>query len=255
MKQFVIIAAVIGICVLMMLSVCAAAATRDPQYLFFTASRLYEEGDFDEALLTYMSILDNGIESAEVYYNIGNCYFKKNELGNAILFYERARRLAPRDADIRANYAFAQSFIKETNNAYTTLWIKILITYPFKAFSVDETCVIVSLLFVVLISLTAVIAIFRRIQWFYVIPWILALVLFLNGVVTLTEKISRLKSDAIVLSDEVSVRFEPFDRATTHYTVYEGMRVMIVQTKGDWAKIKRPDGKVGWIGRSEIEVI
>ena len=73
------------------------------------SNQLYENGRFQEASQTYQQLVDLGVEHENLFYNLGNAYYKSGDLGRAVLNYERARRMAPRDADIRANLDFARS--------------------------------------------------------------------------------------------------------------------------------------------------
>ena len=80
----------------------------DTGYIFYKANALYEEGKYDEAIEVYTGLIDQGLESGNLYYNIGNCYFKKGELGKAIVNYERANKLIPDDSDLKSNHDFAR---------------------------------------------------------------------------------------------------------------------------------------------------
>ena len=83
----------------------------------------YHEGDFDGALASYVQILDSGLESGELYYNIGNTYFKLSNLGPAILYYERARRLMPGDDDLLANLELARSLTIDDVTPLPGFWL------------------------------------------------------------------------------------------------------------------------------------
>ena len=90
---------------------------------FDEGNQRYQDGDFDGALERYARILDDGLESGELYYNIGNTYFKLNELGPAILYYERARRLMPGDDDLVANLELARSMTADQITLLPEFWL------------------------------------------------------------------------------------------------------------------------------------
>ena len=90
---------------------------------FDEGNQRYQEGDFDGALERYAQILDDGLESGELYYNIGNTYFKLGELGPAILYYERARRLMPGDGDLLANLELARSLTADEIAPLPGFWL------------------------------------------------------------------------------------------------------------------------------------
>ena len=84
----------------------ASASTSESTVRFYKANSASQAGDYDGALKLYREITDSGFVSAAVYYNIANCYMKKGELGRALVGYERALRLSPRDSDLLDVCAF-----------------------------------------------------------------------------------------------------------------------------------------------------
>ena len=86
-------------------------------------NRLYQEGDFEGALASYLRLVEAGFESGEVYYNIGNTYFKLGDVARSILYYERARRLLPGDEDVRANLDLARSLTVDEIEPLPEFWL------------------------------------------------------------------------------------------------------------------------------------
>jgi SH3-like domain-containing protein len=91
-------------------------------------------------------------------------------------------------------------------------------------------------------------------KYFLALALCAALVFAGSGYV-LKEKIGKLGKEAVVLESEINARFEPFEQATSHYVLYEGMKVGIVDFSGGWYKVKRPDGKIGWIPKESLGII
>jgi tetratricopeptide (TPR) repeat protein len=87
-----------------------AVSAEEPADKFGRANELYEQKEYDSAVQAYTKIINEGTESASLYFNLGNAYFKKGDLGNAILYYLRAKRLDPSDEDIVGNLEFARQF-------------------------------------------------------------------------------------------------------------------------------------------------
>ena len=106
MRRIPVILAIVA-CV----SLPAVAVESDVDSLFSSASNHFEQKEYDLALEEYVAVADMGYESAALYFNIGNCYFKQGQLGYAILYYLRAKKLNPNDDDINANLAFARQFM------------------------------------------------------------------------------------------------------------------------------------------------
>ena len=85
------------------------AGARTPRRIgevFTRANRAYEQGDYQKAAGLYRRMLEEGYESGNLYYNLGNCYYKLKQKGRAILYYEKARRLIPGDADLQTNLTY-----------------------------------------------------------------------------------------------------------------------------------------------------
>jgi len=89
-----------------------ADATVAVEALWSTANAAYSEGNFDKAITDYEKILAQDLHSAALYYNLANAYFKKGELGKALLYYNRASRIAPGDEDIRHNQEYAEKMTR-----------------------------------------------------------------------------------------------------------------------------------------------
>jgi len=225
----------------------------DPTYIFYKGNALYEAGKYDEAIHEFTTLLDRGLESGNLYYNIGNCYFKKGELGKAILNYERAKRLVPRDSDLKSNYAFAISRLQYDISEKSS-WMKRVIDL-FHFLSLNEMTILLSSAFVLIVIFFILRLFIRglRKHTFAVTSCLTVSIILLC--IPLVERITLLDKEAVAISENPAVRFEPLDYATTHFTLYEGMKITVLQAKKEWAKIRRADGKVGWIKSADIEKI
>lgn len=220
---------------------------------FYHANTLYEQGKYDEAITQYNDIITkNNLESGNLYYNLGNCYFKKGNLGQAILNYEKARRLIPFDKDLESNYEYANSLIKSDvvapkQNFYQTVFSKI-----FEVFTINSLTISLNILYVITL-ITILLGIFLinlRKRIFSIVAF---LILFFSlGFFALREKISLLNKEGIVITKTVDVKFEPINNATTYFTLHEGMKVKITATNENWYKIKRLDNKSGWVDSTAL---
>jgi tetratricopeptide (TPR) repeat protein len=225
-----------------------------PEYIFFKANSYYEEGKYDEAIDEYSKLLARGVEGGNLYYNLGNSYFKKGELGKAILNYERAKRLIPRDSDLKSNYKFARLRIEYDVSGPSAPWYERAFSI-FNMLTINEMTVLLSAVFVLAV-LFLIARLFIAVAGRYSISFaavliiVVALIAFL-----LCSRVSLLDKEAIVISGSSEALFEPLDNATAHFTLYEGMKVHMLQSKKDWNKVKRADGKVGWVRARDIEKI
>jgi len=218
------------------------------------ANVYYEQGNFDEAIKQYNIILDSGFESGSLYYNLGNCYFKKGELGRALLNYEKARRLIPLDKDLESNYEYACSLIK--NGAVSPgrgLAPKVFDNF-FDKFTVDGLTILLSALYVLILISVLISLFFRPFKKQALILAVFAGLFFIGVFAGLTGKIALLDKEAIVIAERADAKFEPMDKATTHFTVYEGMKIEVTASKGNWYKVRRHDNKSGWLQQDNLIV-
>lgn len=221
-------------------------------YVFYKASTLYEKGQYEEAIAVYEQLIETGQESGNLYYNIANCYFKLDKIGFAILNYERARRFMPRDADLAANYAYAKTFVNEMVLDAEENIVRHFINGLFEKTSSNELAAIVLLLWCVFFGALMLVSLFPRQKKY--IRLVLVTLICVTGLSSfaLLERVRVADKEAIVITSEIPARFAPFERATTHFTLFEGGMVYIIQKKGTWVKVARSDGKIGWIPEEHL---
>ncbi len=125
-----------------------APAESVQQFVAGAGNDAYKRGDYAVAIEQYEEVLDNGFESGALYFNLGNSYYRKGELGKAILNYERAKRLLPRDSDLNFNYHYALSQVKNgREEASLNFWHRFLKGYR-QFYSTDEMVTILTILFI-----------------------------------------------------------------------------------------------------------
>jgi tetratricopeptide (TPR) repeat protein len=222
---------------------------------FNQGNAYYEKGDFAKAAEEYGKVVSTGYASGPLYYNLGNAFFKTGDLAHAMLNYKRAKRLIPRDSDLLANYNYARTMIKGNPPAERGLWAwKPLRSYSGR-FTVNELLLMSSAFYaaamVLLLCLLYLPSLGR-----YILP-AAALLLFLallNSAVTWRSArvIGKL---AVVTASEAESKFGPFDSATKFFTLYEGKDINVLEYDKDWCKVRRSDGKVGWVKAGTIEII
>ncbi|MEE3415397.1 BatD family protein [Segatella bryantii] len=219
----------------------------------------YLRGNYHQAIKDYNEILKRGV-SADIYYNLGNSYYRTDNLTQAILAYERAYLLAPGDADIRFNLQFASSKtidkITPINEMFFVTWYHSLVNFT----SVDNwACMAIGFIIVALvltlIYLFSYNILMRKIGFF---GGILFIVLFLMANLFAFQQKQTLlnRSGAIVIAPTVNVMKTPSTNSTQSFVIHEGTHVDITdKTMKDWRGIKLADGREGWIETKQIEEI
>ena len=222
--------------------------------LFAQANDAYTREDYSRAVVLYEQILDSGTAGGAVLYNLGNACFKDNDLGCAVLNYERALQYIPRDADLRANYAYALSLTERIEAGSSgNIFVKML-QHHFQLYTINELTWILTGLAGLLaaVHLCALYLSWRPGRKTAVISLMSAVILFYAY--GFAAALNHARDRAVVLED-AQARFEPRDDATVHFSIFEGNAAKVVQQENEWVKIKRFDGKTGWIKSAMIKGI
>ena len=219
----------------------------------------YQKGNYQQAIRDYEEILKNG-ESAEIYFNLGNAYYRTDNITKAVLNYERARLLSPGDDDINFNLQFARSKtidkITPQSEMFFVTWYKSLVNFT----SVDNwaktgiLCIVMALL-LVLLYLFGPQLMLRKIGFFGGLAFF---VIFLLSNLFAFQQKQALdnRTGAIIMTPSVNIKKTPAKNSADQFVLHEGTRVDIID-KGmtDWRCIRVGDGREGWIETKAIEEI
>ncbi|PWK20446.1 tetratricopeptide repeat protein [Xanthomarina spongicola] len=227
--------------------------------LFEQGNALYNEGDYDQAILKYEAILNNGEHSSELYFNLANAHYKLNHIAPSIYYYEKALQLDPTDKEIQNNLGFARNmtidaigsvpevgltnylnnitnklsfdFWAKTSVAFVCLFVLLFLFYYFAYSTTTKRLTFVSSM--VCIGLTCITLLFAFHK----------------------DNLDKLNRPAIVFVQESQVKSEPNLRSTEAFILHEGTKVQILDTVNNWKKIKLSDGKTGWILNQDIKAL
>ena len=224
------------------------------------ADEAYKKGQYQQAIKHYQQLLNEGGYSAEIYYNLGNAYFRTDNITQAMLSYERARLLAPGDQDIRFNLEFARSKtidkITPQSEMFFVTWYHSLVNL----FSVDtwactavgSICLVVVLLLVYLFASRMVL---RKVG-FYGAVCLLLLFGLSNLFAYQQRQLLTERRGAIVVAPTVVVKKTPSAGSTDEFVIHEGTRVDITdKTIAGWRAVRIADGREGWVLEKQIEEI
>ena len=239
--------------ILMLMPLSANAITKQ------NADDEYAKGNYQQAIKDYQEILKTGV-SSEIYYNLGNAYYRTDNITQALLAYERALQLSPGDNDIRFNLQYARSktidkITPETEMFFVT-WYHSLVNFT----SVDRwaNTAIVSIVMALLLILVFLFApqMWARKSGFYGSSAFLLLFAFANLFAFQQKHELETKQGAIVIAPTVNVKKTPAASGTDVFVIHEGTRVDITDRgMKQWRGIKLADGREGWLKTSQIEEI
>jgi len=223
--------------------------------LLYQGNASYSEEDYGGAISEYEKALSLRCESGPLYYNLGNAYFKAGSLGKAILNYLRAKRLMPNDADLKANLSYAQSLIKGGTIQPERKWFARVFFKLSDSFSLDGITLLCAILYFVLCGLiigSILLGNARKILIYSGGIILGILILFTSIFIAQFDKVL-VQKEAVILAGSSDAKFEPIDDATTFFILHEGERVAIITSRKGWAKVRRTDGKQGWVKARGIE--
>jgi len=227
--------------------------------LFDKATIYYKNGDYKKAANYYKEIMEQGQVSAGLYYNMGNTFFKMNRLAPAILYYEKAKVLAPNDEDIQYNLDLANGMVTDKIEPLPQFFLKRWYQNIVRSFHSDTWALISLILFLTLLISLAVYLYSARLIWKKGGFWI-AVFTILLFTFALTSSIKQMKmleaeDKAIIFSKSVTVKSSPGDAGTELFVLHEGTKVSLLSEEGKWREIKLRDGSKGWLKAETIEII
>jgi tetratricopeptide (TPR) repeat protein len=230
---------------------------QSPEELYVKANASYENEDYEKAASLYENLIKFDKVSAEVFYNLGNSYFKSKKIGKAIVNYRRALRLAPADSDARGNLSLARSMtVDKIERPDKGILVRIILA-PYTAMNINYLTVLVSLLYLAIVTFLAVSIFFasKRKVLFYVV-WIFAVALIIS-LIFLTIKIhdENFIKHAVVISEKVDVRSGPKEDYLLQFTLHEGAEVRLVKESQGWYEIGLSRDLRGWLPKDSVEVI
>jgi tetratricopeptide (TPR) repeat protein len=263
MKRNTVALTLIGLCLIIGLvaavTLLSPSTTADADAVS-AANQLYTVGHHAEAAKILEQLVAQGVQDSVVFYNLGNAYYQQDDLGRAILNYQRAARLAPRDGDIKANLQLAREQAVGLFPDDATGPVNSLSNITRNWLTLNETAVVaLSLWF----TLGFLLLVWRQLQpgtvqtgtkyALIVAAALLALTGLLLGSRLYTENA---QPDGVVVADAVAVSSEPGELRTTEFSLHSGTEVNIVETNGDWIRLEMPNGAAqSWIPREAVEMI
>jgi hypothetical protein len=232
---------------------------KGPQDIFVSANELYAKGNYKEAIKLYESILQEGKESAALYYDLGNAYFKTNNIGYAILNYERALKSDPDDEDIKANLKLANQKAEDKIEAAPDMFLEQI--QGSLVDQMNEKQWSIGVIFLVIISLL----LFSVYIWssrkslkqvgFFIGSGCLILA-FLTFFIAKSKYNTTVESNSgIITSASITVTGSPSEKGTRLFLLHEGTKVKIMEESGDWTEIKIANGNVGWVKSADLQKI
>jgi tetratricopeptide (TPR) repeat protein len=219
------------------------------------ANAAYEKSDYAQAGDLYRRAIDEGVADSRLYFDYANCLFRQNQLGMAILYYEKARKLDPNDPDIAYNLRFVNAQIQDKVPAPEENALTRLLVFAHGAFSINEGLWIELALFTFL-GLAAILCLYVGTAGRTALGVLMgtAALAMLSLIPSLAMKIKDQETlrYAIVLKPAIEMFSGPGETFQVLTQVHEGTKFEIVETRGDWVSVKLANGKGGFVRLSDL---
>ncbi|MBI4976381.1 MAG: tetratricopeptide repeat protein [Spirochaetes bacterium] len=234
------------------------AVTKDAAE-YNSANAMYAKGKYEAARDGYSALIAKGVRDAEVFYNLGNTYFRLNDLGRAVLNYSRAARLNPDDADVAANIAFAKTLVKDRIEKPAVNPLVKMALFFYYHFSLSTMSVVLLICITVLVACAVLFIAFdndvsRRVL-LAVGAVAAAFMVMLAVSLVIKYQHEYNTQEAVVLAASANVMSGTGSEYTTLFTLHAGSTVSVRSLRGGWAEIVLENGMAGWIQREYIEKI
>lgn len=216
---------------------------------FEQANKFFESKEYDNAIGTYETILFNGMESAALYYNLGNAYFKKGDLGQAVLNYQRAKRLDPTDEDLIHNIEFTEQFTQVQMEGVQLNPINTFIESIVGSYKLDNLAWVSSAIFIVLCSLLIFrfgLGIRNSILRISTTVFLIVFVTF-SGLTTFKYRNDYLTRRAVIIAEESTILNGPVANSDMEFRGAPGLIVEILNESGDYYNVLFENKRRGWI--------
>lgn len=227
--------------------------------LFTTANDLYKNAKLEEAIEQYKKIESQDLVSSELYYNLGNSYYKLNKVGPSIYYYEKALKLDPLNQDVKNNLVFARRLALDNIEEIPKTVLQKFNANYLQKLSYNQWAVIV-IVFSILGSLLFLLFYFAEVplkKRFYFVTSIFSFLLLVTTLFITYNQYNFSKNNkvAIVFAEKTEVRNAPTLNSEEVFTLHEGTKVIVLDAVDNWKKIKLADGKLGWIIADEIKLL
>jgi hypothetical protein len=239
---------------ILLLSVMNPLWAKDLSGSYAAAEDAYRQGDFEEAIQIYLGAIQDGEQSASLFYNLGTSLYKNGELGAAMAALLRARSLDPSDPDIRYNLRFLQEKARDKldtklQNDYLSHWS------ASRWFTERALFWWMSIALVLMLNLVGWMLFTGKAS---LMSWTGAFILLIGAFypgLSLSRVLWQAPDWGAVRTAEVDVLASPTVRnAVVIFQLHEGAPFAVINESGDWYKIQLSDGKSGWIPREHLAI-
>lgn len=227
--------------------------------LFKSANKLYTEQSYEAAIESYESIEAKGLVSSELYFNLGNCYYKLNKIAPSIYNYEKALKMDPSNQDALNNLSYAKRMSIDVIEALPKTFLQRFSENVIMKLTFDQWAVmgVITAFLTALFFLMYYFSIATRKKFIYFnLSLLMTLLLVVSTIFAFSNYDTVQKNrQAIIFAAKSEVKNAPAMSSELVFELHEGTKVMILDGLDNWVKIKLADGKIGWIPNTDLKEI
>jgi hypothetical protein len=216
--------------------------------MFDSANRLYDEGKYTAAASSYEKLVEAGVMSPALYFNLGNSFFKSGQIGRAIAAYRKAEQMSPRDPDVQGNLQFARNQVQGPTMRPTRA------QKALSKLSVNEWTMVTMV--GVWVSLLLLATMQWRPAWRASLRGLTAAIIGATVVLAICLILawngSRTSDVVIVIRPDTMVRNGPLESSQNSFTAQDGAELRVIDKKTDWLQVTDSNGRVGWVNRDAV---
>jgi tetratricopeptide (TPR) repeat protein len=227
--------------------------------LLTKANQEYDKGLYNESIQTYLQIIESNVESSQLYFNLGNAYFKTKDLTSAILYYEKAKKLSPNDENILYNLGVVNSRITDKIESVPQMFFKRWWNQFYNIFSANSWSKVAIGLFILTLVFGAayLLSQSRFIKKLFFVLSFIFLLLSISSYFVSYQKYyySVNQKEAILFKPTITVKSSPNQNSVDLFVIHEGTKLYVLDQVGDWIEIRIANGSVGWLPKNEVKYI
>jgi hypothetical protein len=247
----------VALAIVLLSACCAFADLSDIDAVFNHACDLYEDGDFEAAAGQLESLAASGVRDADVYYNLGNCYYKQGELGKAVANYRRAMMLAPRDSDAEENLDLIRSFVgfRDTTGSYG---IGSIVAIPLDLVSPQEFAIaFYAAYYLAVLTFLGVVLLRGNLQGKCMYTLVVLVAVAATAYGLSRHGISRFggASEGVITAEGTEFMSGPGTAFDELVRLPDGVEIHLRARSGIWIEVELDTGDIGWVRETDLERI
>ncbi|BBO69914.1 BatE protein [Desulfosarcina alkanivorans] len=240
-------------CIMLLLALATASAS-EPARTFMDGTEAYRNGDWPAAIAAFESLADGGVDNGRLFYNLGNAHLKNDDLGHALLWYERALQHIPDDPDLRFNHDYALTLTKDERGERESPLLRILFFWKYQLSHATVRWTAILLNAALWTALSVLAARKKRLLRPSVILTAAATIVF-SATAAYNYVEARQVRYAVILTEQTAVRSGFSDTATQLFILHAGTRVRVERQTDTHLLVRYTEDKIGWVRQTDAGII